>query len=289
MKSTSHQFYRNENHQTVSTQGHKMNCVLWFDTDVRDIDVEHALCMMLWSDANVSVQLCKNIIQQILEACDEYVHACWLCCKADKGWKKHKDFVLLSMQLVLVWLTWCRQLGREVKLCTWVSPNRQLRKQWRAAWYSPCCWSCCPSSNRPSLPPFSIPSPSQSQHCLPSELHRPNTSVPLYSTPLKHHKMKETATHTAKDLKNTAAHINTDNRERCQRSEQHFLSVSSLHSKSRTGGKEQAEGAPATHTEKIHSPPASQAAPGKEDRGSRRVFDAWVAELWANPCSAHVQ
>ena len=80
-----------------------------------------------------------------------------------------KSSVVVCVHPILIWLTWCRQLGREVKLCTWVSPNRQLRKQWRAAWYSPCCWSCCPSSNRPSLPLFSIPSPSQSQHCLPSE------------------------------------------------------------------------------------------------------------------------
>lgn len=83
-------------------------------------------------------------------------------------------------EVVWIPLTWWRQLGREVKLCTWVSPNRQLRKQWRAAWYSPCCWSCCPSSNRPSLPPFSIPSPKHS-HRLPSALPQcPTTNTPLH-------------------------------------------------------------------------------------------------------------
>lgn len=110
-------------------------------------------------------------------------------------------------------LTWCRQLGRELKLCTWVSPNRQLRKQWRAAWDSPCCWSCCPSSNRPSLPPVSIPSPSQSQQRLPSELHRPRTDAPL-SPPLLwsttgRKKQSE------RFVLNVAAHINTD-REKAQ-------------------------------------------------------------------------
>lgn len=75
-------------------------------------------------------------------------------------------------------LTWCRQLGSEVKLCTWLSPSRQLRKQCRAAWYSPCCWSCCPSWKRPSLPPFSIPSPSRRPGSLPSELRRPRTNLP---------------------------------------------------------------------------------------------------------------
>lgn len=76
-------------------------------------------------------------------------------------------------------LTWCRQLGSEVKLCTWLSPSRQLRKQCRAAWYSPCCWSCCPSWKRPSLPPFSIPSPSRRPGSLPSELRLPRTNPPL--------------------------------------------------------------------------------------------------------------
>lgn len=54
-------------------------------------------------------------------------------------------------------LTWCRQLGSEWKLCTCVSPSRQLKKQCRAAWESPSCWSCLPSSNKPSRLPFSIP------------------------------------------------------------------------------------------------------------------------------------
>lgn len=73
-------------------------------------------------------------------------------------------------------------MGSEVKLCTWLSPSRQLRKQCRAAWYSPCCWSCCPSWKRPSLPPFSIPSPSRRRASLPSELRLPRTNLPLFSS-----------------------------------------------------------------------------------------------------------
>lgn len=91
-----------------------------------------------------------------------------------------------------------------------------------------------------------------------------------------------------KDLrkKNAAIHINTDLKKDDRGSvSRHRLCSVSQGQVVRSGLRELRR----LTQKKIHSPPSSQAAPGKEDRGSRRVFADWVAELWTNPCSALTQ
>lgn len=70
-------------------------------------------------------------------------------------------------------------------------------------------------------------------------------------------------------MRNAAAHMDTDREEPGGVS-----STASAQCRLSTGSQGQVvrsrlEGAPATHIETIHSPPSSQAAPGKEDGGSQ--------------------
>lgn len=104
------------------------------------------------------------------------------------------------------------------------------------------------SQPEPALPP--IRAPPAEDECTPP---RHSTEAPQVerNSPTQNERLKRIQ-------KMSAAHINTDRavpEERRGGSEHRFHSASYELSKSRTGGKEQAEGAPASHTEKIHSPP----------------------------------
>lgn len=112
------------------------------------------------------------------------------------------------------------------------------------------------SQPEPALPPIRAP-PAEDER---SSLRHSS------QTPQVERRQPHTNTHRVKDLKSTAAHTNT-RREMPQRCEQPCLWT-------RSQGQVAKEQAPETHTGTIHSTPSSQAAPGKEDRGSRSVFGA---------------